>query len=107
MTYLSEIKQYLTVINFLIDVIKDLIRYLKRDDDTHTIRRFLGQTRLLQTDLVKILIHHVENIELWDVLLRYVLECVQVELNILNCIQHVSHVLDTIQGYNVSFTYFS
>ncbi|TGZ51948.1 Timeless-like protein [Temnothorax longispinosus] len=53
-----------------LDVIKDLIRYLKRDDDTHTIRRFLGQTRLLQTDLVKILVHHVENIELWDVLLR-------------------------------------
>ncbi|XP_012535516.2 protein timeless homolog isoform X2 [Monomorium pharaonis] len=53
-----------------LDVIKDLIRYLKRDDDTHTIRRFLGQTKLLQTDLVKILIHHVKNIELWDVLLR-------------------------------------
>ncbi|XP_011690831.1 PREDICTED: protein timeless homolog isoform X1 [Wasmannia auropunctata] len=53
-----------------LDVIKDLIRYLKRDNDTHTIRRFLGQTRLLQTDLVKILIHHVKNIELWDVLLR-------------------------------------
>ncbi|KAG5333965.1 TIM protein, partial [Acromyrmex charruanus] len=53
-----------------LEVIKDLIRYLKRDDDTHTIRRFLGQTRLLQTDLVKILIHHVKNIELWDVLLR-------------------------------------
>ncbi|XP_012062583.1 PREDICTED: protein timeless homolog [Atta cephalotes] len=53
-----------------LEVIKDLIRYLKRDDDTHIIRRFLGQTRLLQTDLVKILIHHVKNIELWDVLLR-------------------------------------
>ncbi|XP_011874599.1 PREDICTED: protein timeless homolog isoform X2 [Vollenhovia emeryi] len=53
-----------------LDVVKDLIRYLKRDDDTHTIRRFLGQTRLLQTDLVKILIHHVEKTELWDVLLR-------------------------------------
>ncbi|XP_032684190.1 protein timeless homolog isoform X2 [Odontomachus brunneus] len=55
---------------YCLDVIKDLIRYLKRDDDTHTIRRFLGQTKLLQTDLVKILIHHVSNIELWDVLLR-------------------------------------
>ncbi|KAL6268795.1 hypothetical protein P5V15_001919, partial [Pogonomyrmex californicus] len=53
-----------------LDVIKDLIRYLKRDDDTHTIRRFLGQTGLLKTDLVKILIHHVKNTELWDVLLR-------------------------------------
>lgn len=76
MTYLTwgGILFYNTI-NFLIDVIKDLIRYLKRDNDTHVIRRFLGQTRLLQTDLVKILIHHVENIELWDVLLRYVLVC--------------------------------
>ncbi|EFN77461.1 Protein timeless-like protein [Harpegnathos saltator] len=56
---------------YCLDVIKDLIRYLKRDDDTHTIRRFLGRTKLLQTDLVKILVYHVSNIELWDVLLRY------------------------------------
>ncbi|XP_011173663.2 protein timeless homolog isoform X1 [Solenopsis invicta] len=56
--------------NNCLDVIKDLIRYLKRDDDTHTIRRFLGQTKVLQTDLVKILMYHVENTELWDVLLR-------------------------------------
>ncbi|XP_029159250.1 protein timeless homolog [Nylanderia fulva] len=53
-----------------LDVIKDLIRYLRRDDDAHTIRCFLGRTKLLQTDLVKILIHHVKNTELWDVLLR-------------------------------------
>ncbi|KAM0735754.1 Protein timeless-like protein [Formica fusca] len=53
-----------------LDVIKDLIRYLRRDDDTHTIRRFLGRTKLLQTDLVKIFIHHVKYTELWDVLLR-------------------------------------
>lgn len=68
------------------DVIKDLIRYLKRDDDTHTIRRFLGQTKLLQTDLVKILIHHVKNIELWDVLLRYVSPQSRVK-----CIEYMEH----------------
>ncbi|XP_012222325.1 protein timeless homolog isoform X1 [Linepithema humile] len=56
-----------------LDVIKDLIRYLKRDDDTHTIRRFLGQTKLLQTDLVRIFIHHANNTELWDILLRLII----------------------------------
>lgn len=61
------------MINLLADVIKDLIRYLRRDDDSHTIRRFLGRTKLLRTDLVKILVHHVNNTELWDILLRYVL----------------------------------
>lgn len=64
----------------LTDVLKDLIRYLKKDDDSHTIRRFLGRTKLFQTDLVKILIHHVNNTELWDVLLRYVLICMQLKL---------------------------
>ncbi|XP_014475495.1 PREDICTED: protein timeless homolog [Dinoponera quadriceps] len=58
---------------YCLDVIKDLIRYLKRDDDTHTIRRFLGRSKLLQKDLVKILIHHVSNTELWDVLLRLII----------------------------------
>ncbi|RLU24932.1 hypothetical protein DMN91_003023 [Ooceraea biroi] len=56
-----------------LDVIKDLIRYLRRDDDLHTIRRFLGRTKVLQTDLIKILVHHVNNTELWDILLRLVI----------------------------------
>jgi timeless len=60
------------VINLLVDVIKDLIRYLRRDDDLHTIRRFLGRAKLLQTDLVRILVHQVKNTELWDILLRCV-----------------------------------
>lgn len=68
----------------MIDVIKDLIRYLRRDDDTHTIRRFLGQTKLLQTDLVKILIHHVKYTELWDVLLRYVIIIILAEKHIVH-----------------------
>ncbi|KAH0946664.1 hypothetical protein HN011_009855, partial [Eciton burchellii] len=56
-----------------LDVIKDLIRYLRRDDDLHTIRRFLGRAKLLQTDLVRILVHQVKNTELWDILLRLII----------------------------------
>ncbi|KAL2733618.1 protein timeless isoform X1 [Vespula maculifrons] len=56
-----------------LDVIKDLIKYLKRDDDAHSIRRYLGQTKLLQSDLLKIFIQHCNKLELWDVLLRQVL----------------------------------
>ncbi|KAF7990289.1 hypothetical protein HCN44_000094 [Aphidius gifuensis] len=41
-----------------LNVIKDLIKYLKRDDDTHTVRRYLGQTKLLENDLLQIAIHH-------------------------------------------------
>ncbi|KAL2717469.1 protein timeless isoform X1, partial [Vespula squamosa] len=56
-----------------LDVIKDLIKYLKKDDDTHSIRRYLGQTKLLQSDLLRIFIQHSNKLELWDVLLRQVL----------------------------------
>ncbi|KAG7212904.1 hypothetical protein KM043_002254 [Ampulex compressa] len=59
--------------NHCLDVIKDLIKYLKRDDDTHMVRRFLGQTNLLQTDLVKIFVEHSDKVELWDVLLRLII----------------------------------
>ncbi|XP_015433585.1 PREDICTED: protein timeless homolog [Dufourea novaeangliae] len=56
-----------------LDVIKDLIKYLRRDDDNHVVRQFLGQTKILQTDLIKIFIEHSDKIELWDVLLRLII----------------------------------
>ncbi|XP_020292361.1 protein timeless homolog isoform X2 [Pseudomyrmex gracilis] len=67
-----------------LEVIKDLIRYLRRDDDTHTIRCFLGKTKLLQTDLVKILTHHVDKTELWDVLVRLVINLTSPALVLFN-----------------------
>lgn len=53
------------------EAIKDLIRYLRRDDDTHAIRRYLGETRIVQKDLIKIFVEHADKTELWNVLLRY------------------------------------
>ena len=34
---------------------KDLIRFLRRADDSHVIRRRLGEIRVLQNDLIPIL----------------------------------------------------
>lgn len=59
----------------IIDVIKDLIKYLRRDDESHVVRQFLGQTKLLQTDLIKIFVDHSDKLQLWDVLLRQVIAC--------------------------------
>ncbi|XP_012279584.1 protein timeless homolog [Orussus abietinus] len=53
-----------------IDVIKDLIKYLKRDSEYHVVRHYLGRNKLLQTDLIKILIEYPDKVDLWDVLLR-------------------------------------
>ncbi|XP_015190382.1 PREDICTED: protein timeless homolog isoform X2 [Polistes dominula] len=67
-----------------LDVIKDLIKYLKRDDETHTIRRYLGQTKLLQSDLLKIFVQYYDKLDLWDVLLRLIINLTSPALLIYN-----------------------
>ncbi|XP_015606157.1 protein timeless homolog [Cephus cinctus] len=67
-----------------LDVIKDLIKYLKRDDSDHTVRRYLGQAQLLQTDLIKIFIQYPEKCDLWDVLLRLMINLTSPALVIYN-----------------------
>lgn len=58
---------------YTLNTVKDLIRYLRRDGEEHEIRRHLGQTKMLQTDLLPMLIDHGENAELFDVTLRFAL----------------------------------
>ncbi|KAL4716642.1 hypothetical protein ACJJTC_008277 [Scirpophaga incertulas] len=55
---------------FTLNTVKDLIRYLRRDGEDHEIRRHFGQTKVVQTDLIPMLINHWENAELCDVTLR-------------------------------------
>ncbi|XKL60560.1 hypothetical protein PGB90_007617 [Kerria lacca] len=50
--------------------IRELIRFLRRDDENHEIRRFLGSASILQTDLIPIVINHHDDEELLDLLLR-------------------------------------
>ncbi|XP_011499954.1 PREDICTED: protein timeless homolog [Ceratosolen solmsi marchali] len=67
-----------------IEVIKDLIRYLRRDDDTHSIRRYLGQSEILQKDLLKIFVEHSDKIEFWNILLRLLINLTSPVLMIYN-----------------------
>ncbi|XP_076629145.1 protein timeless homolog [Colletes latitarsis] len=69
--YYDGSKYYLD--KYCLEVIKDLIRYLRRDDDSHTVRQFLYQAKVLETDLIKIFIEHTDKLELWDVLLRLII----------------------------------
>ncbi|XP_022243537.1 protein timeless homolog [Limulus polyphemus] len=50
--------------------IKDLIRFLRRDDDTHDIRRQLGTIRVLETDLLPLLKYYPNDSALFEVNLR-------------------------------------
>ena len=53
-----------------LETVKDLIKYLRRDDDSHAIRRALGETRVVQTDLIPIIRDFSDDDELFDVTLR-------------------------------------
>lgn len=55
-----------------LETVKDLIRYMRRDDETHEIRRHLGGTQVVQTDLLPLLKDYSEQADLFDVLLRLV-----------------------------------
>lgn len=71
-TFDKKSEKYL-IDEYTLNTVKDLIRYLRRDGEEHEIRRHLGQTKVLQTDLLPMLIDHWENVELFDVTLRFVL----------------------------------
>lgn len=47
-----------------------LIWILRRDGETHEYRRHLGMGKVLQTDLLPMLMHHITEDEMSDVLLR-------------------------------------
>jgi timeless len=53
-----------------LETVKDLIRYLRRDDESHDIRRQLGEIKVLQNDLIPLLKSYWEETDLFDVLLR-------------------------------------
>ncbi|KAJ3665888.1 hypothetical protein Zmor_001353 [Zophobas morio] len=53
-----------------LETVKDLIRYLRRDDESHDIRRQLGEMKVLSNDLIPLLKSYWEETDLFDVLLR-------------------------------------
>lgn len=54
----------------VLETLKDLIRYLRRDEDTRDVRRQLGETNILVVDLLPIFKNYWSQNELFDVLLR-------------------------------------
>lgn len=50
--------------------VKHLIWVLRRDGDTHEYRRHLGHGKVLESDLIPMLINQMEENEMSDVLLR-------------------------------------
>ncbi|EFX80319.1 putative TIMEOUT/TIM-2 protein, partial [Daphnia pulex] len=89
---------------YCLEALKDLIRYLRRDDDTIGIRRELGQMKLVQTNLIPILCEYHSDEALFDVALRLLVNLTNPTLLLFNeemptdkvernyYLQHVGHL---------------
>ncbi|CAO1421421.1 unnamed protein product [Diamesa hyperborea] len=53
-----------------VPALKHLIWILKRDDDSHEYRRYIGHKKVIQTDLLPMIINHCDDPVLADILLR-------------------------------------
>ena len=63
--------QFLTVSCLCIaESVKDLIRYLRHEDDTRDVRQQLGAGQILQNDLLPIIIQHGQDKALFDACIR-------------------------------------
>lgn len=52
--------------------VKDLIRYLRHEDDSRDVRQQLGAAQIVQNDLLPIIIQHGEDKTLFDACIRYI-----------------------------------
>lgn len=53
------------------ETVKDLIRFLKREDESCDIRRQLGAAQILQNDLLPIIKQYSDDRVLWETVIRY------------------------------------
>ncbi|XP_078488452.1 protein timeless homolog [Ciona intestinalis] len=60
-----------------LDSIKYLIKYLHNDDNNHSVRIQLGESQILQNDLIPLLIHYANDSDLFQTVLRLVVNLTQ------------------------------
>ncbi|KAI5699073.1 hypothetical protein M8J75_015950 [Diaphorina citri] len=90
---------------------KDLIKYLRRDDETHSIRRQLGDTNVVHTDLIPIIIHFSDNEELFDIILRLLVNLTTPAMILYNeeipgdkVVRQLYHqIISHLQKYKIAF----
>ncbi|XP_041097860.1 protein timeless homolog [Polyodon spathula] len=60
-----------------LESVKDLIRYLRHEDDTRDIRQQLGAGRILQNDLLPLVVQHHQDRALFDACIRLMVNLTQ------------------------------
>ena len=60
--------------------VKDLIRYLRHEDETRDVRQQLGSAQILQSDLLPILTQHRQDKPLFDAVIRLIPQLFLIEV---------------------------
>ncbi|KAI5614487.1 protein timeless-like isoform X1 [Silurus asotus] len=93
-----------------LESVKDLIRYLRHEDETRDVRQQLGAGQILQNDLLPIITQHGEDKPLFDACIRLMVNLTQPALLCFGKIpddasfrHHFLQVVTYLQGYKEAF----
>ncbi|XP_056418349.1 protein timeless homolog [Hyla sarda] len=93
-----------------LESVKDLIRYLRHEDETRDIRQQLGTAQILQNDLVPLVIQHHNDKQLFDAVIRLMVNLTQPALLCFGKIpqdptfrHHFLQVVSYLQAYKEAF----
>uniref|UniRef100_A0A8C0LLU6 Timeless circadian regulator n=1 Tax=Canis lupus dingo TaxID=286419 RepID=A0A8C0LLU6_CANLU len=93
-----------------LESVKDLIRYLRHEDDTRDVRQQLGAAQILQSDLLPILTQHRQDKPLFDAVIRLMVNLTQPALLCFGSVpkepslrHHFLQVLAYLQAYKEAF----
>lgn len=93
-----------------LESVKDLIRYLRHEDETRDVRQQLGAAQILQSDLLPILTQHSQDKPLFDAVIRLMVNLTQPALLCFGSVpkepsfrHHFLQVLAYLQAYKEAF----
>ncbi|XP_063071673.1 protein timeless homolog [Engraulis encrasicolus] len=93
-----------------LESVKDLIRYLRHEDDTRDIRQQLGAAQILQNDLLPIITQHGQDKALFDACIRLMVNLTQPALLCFGKVpddptfrHHFLQVVSYLQAYKEAF----
>ncbi|XP_058163940.1 protein timeless homolog [Dasypus novemcinctus] len=93
-----------------LESVKDLIRYLRHEDETRDVRQQLGAAQILQSDLLPILTQHRRDKPLFDAVVRLMVNLTQPALLCFGSVpkepsfrHHFLQVLTYLQAYKEAF----
>ncbi|XP_078660707.1 protein timeless homolog isoform X2 [Branchiostoma floridae x Branchiostoma belcheri] len=92
------------------ETVKDLIRYLRREDETRDIRQQLGASQIVQTDLIPIIKQYHDDKALFETIIRLLVNLTQPAIVCFGKVpkdkmfrHYFLDVVSYLQGYKVAF----